>query len=252
MAMSMPVRLPLSSSKCQGGLVLPVPTMSLPRSSAVRSTLPDAACAAPFCGSSNVPAASMAPAAPRPSKLRRCVKLSMFPSPFRTARPQPGAGKPQMTIKRPYSEEPGLSQSGPGPPRRPHGNVRKSHVREPIARRPRPVTRITAILRTKWSDIDAGGRFRSFMEAVHGKPQRSYCRFEARAEEVRRQAGSERHAEIRRRRTDYRAPEGGRGAADRESRPISSRVDRTRRPPSVRTQSSSHWSARRAAWFPET
>src|SRR5436309_4144240 len=32
MAMSMPVSWPLSSSKCQGGLVDPVPTISLPRS----------------------------------------------------------------------------------------------------------------------------------------------------------------------------------------------------------------------------
>src|ERR1700722_16086294 len=82
MAMSIPVRLPLSSSKCHGGLVLPVPTMSLPRSSVVRSTLSDAACAAAFCGSSTPPAARTAPAAaPRPSTLRRCMKLSIFPPP---------------------------------------------------------------------------------------------------------------------------------------------------------------------------
>ena len=45
MAMSMPVSWPLSSSKCHGAFVLPVPTISLPRSSTVRSRLSDLACA---------------------------------------------------------------------------------------------------------------------------------------------------------------------------------------------------------------
>jgi hypothetical protein len=45
MAMSMPVSLPCSSSKCQGALVDPVPTIRLPRSSTVRSRLSSAACA---------------------------------------------------------------------------------------------------------------------------------------------------------------------------------------------------------------
>ncbi len=40
MVMSMPTSSPLSFSKCQGALVLPVPTISLPRSSTVRSRLP--------------------------------------------------------------------------------------------------------------------------------------------------------------------------------------------------------------------
>ena len=43
MVMSMPTSSPLSSSKCHGALVLPVPTMSLPRSKTVRSWLAGAA-----------------------------------------------------------------------------------------------------------------------------------------------------------------------------------------------------------------
>ena len=49
MVMSMPTSLPSSSSKCHGALVLPVPTMSLPRSRTVRSRLSGADCAAAFC-----------------------------------------------------------------------------------------------------------------------------------------------------------------------------------------------------------
>ena len=41
MVMSMPVSWPLSSSKCHGALVLPVPTSSFPRSSTVRRRLSD-------------------------------------------------------------------------------------------------------------------------------------------------------------------------------------------------------------------
>ena len=43
MAMSMPTSLPFSSSKCHGALVEPVPTISWPRSSTVRSWLSPAA-----------------------------------------------------------------------------------------------------------------------------------------------------------------------------------------------------------------
>ncbi len=48
MVMSMPTSSPASFSKCQGALVLPVPTISLPRSRTVRSKLSGAAWAAAF------------------------------------------------------------------------------------------------------------------------------------------------------------------------------------------------------------
>ena len=47
------------------------------------------------------------PEAQHVAALREAVHVS---SPFPTARPQPGVGKPQMIIKRLYSEEPRLSQ----------------------------------------------------------------------------------------------------------------------------------------------
>ena len=66
MAMSMPVSLPCSSSKCHGALVEPVPTIRLPRSSTVRSRLSPAACAYAFFGSIRLAAASKPPATPTP------------------------------------------------------------------------------------------------------------------------------------------------------------------------------------------
>ena len=61
MVMSMPTSSPFSFSKCQGALVLPVPTISLPRSSTVRSVLPLGACAAACSGAR---AAAVAPTRP--------------------------------------------------------------------------------------------------------------------------------------------------------------------------------------------
>jgi hypothetical protein len=77
MAMSMPTSSPFSFSKCQGALVEPVPTRSLPRLSTVRSWLVCGACAAAWRAPSVAPAATAAPASPRPDSFinsRRCLR----------------------------------------------------------------------------------------------------------------------------------------------------------------------------------
>ena len=72
MSMSMPVRLPLSSSKCHGGLVVPVPTTNLPRLSTSWSLLAPVACAcAGWASASPAAAATAATPTPRPNMARR-------------------------------------------------------------------------------------------------------------------------------------------------------------------------------------
>ncbi len=62
----MPTSWPLASSKCQGGLVLPVPTITLPRESTVCSRLAaePCACASRISGEASALAATTAPVAP--------------------------------------------------------------------------------------------------------------------------------------------------------------------------------------------
>ena len=76
MSMSKPMIWPFSSSKCQGGLVAPVPTISLPRPRTCSSRLWPASCASVGCGASPA-AATAAPesAAPPLSNLRRFVNV---------------------------------------------------------------------------------------------------------------------------------------------------------------------------------
>jgi hypothetical protein len=74
----MPTSSPFSFSKCQGALVLPVPTISLPRSSTVRSVPPAGACAAARSGAMVAAVAPTSPATARPvvpslrNSLRAC------------------------------------------------------------------------------------------------------------------------------------------------------------------------------------
>src|SRR6266851_1556537 len=71
-AMSIPVSCPLSSSKCQGGLVEPVPTISLPRARTVRSRLSGAAWAAAcWAPSAMAPPAAATARPPNPPSLMK-------------------------------------------------------------------------------------------------------------------------------------------------------------------------------------
>ena len=97
MAMSMPMSWPFSSSKCQGALVLPVPTIRRPRSSTVRSMLFGADCARGLAGverrrrARRPPAPSFSRCGVR-SVVRSCVPSCQLPQSGQRSSRSNGAG----------------------------------------------------------------------------------------------------------------------------------------------------------------